>query len=166
MSESIWSPTLPIEARPIYRAIADALERDLSRGVLQGGERLPTHRDLAAALDVTPLTITRAYREASRRGLIEATVGKGTFVRREIPALDPAHAEKGLLDLSKNLVAAIDPLEIEPRMLAALRPVLRDADYQPTEGSLRHRMAGASWMRRSGGRFFRMRTICARWMPM
>ncbi len=61
MSETIWSPRVDSSAVPIYRAIADALERDLGRGVLREGQRLPTHRELAAALDVAPLTVTRAY---------------------------------------------------------------------------------------------------------
>jgi DNA-binding transcriptional MocR family regulator len=150
MSDTIWSPRVDSAAGPIYRAIADALERDLGRGVLREGQRLPTHRELAAALDVTPLTITRAYKEASRRGLIDSTVGRGTFIRGIVPPLDPAHAEPGLLDLSKNVVAATDPLELDSRAAATLRPVIRDVDYLPMAGSLRHRMACAAWMKRAG----------------
>lgn len=150
MSETIWSPRLERGVRPIYRAVADALERDLARGVLREGQRLPTHRELASMLSVTPLTITRAYREASRRGLIESTVGRGTFIRGEVPPLDPAHTEKGILDLSKNVVAATEMLDLEPRAIPELRAILRDADYHPAAGSLRHRMAGAAWLQRTG----------------
>ena len=49
-------------------------------GELKPGERLPTHRDLAYRLGVTVGTVTRAYAEAQRRGLIEGHVGRGSFL--------------------------------------------------------------------------------------
>src|SRR5258708_26095984 len=97
MSETIWSPRVDSSAVPIYRAIADALERDLGRGVLREGQRLPPHRELAAALDVAPLTVTRAYKEPARPGLIDSAVGRGTFIRATLPPLHPAPAEPALL---------------------------------------------------------------------
>src|SRR4029079_14490191 len=81
MSNTLWSPHVRNEGAPIYRAIADALEHDIDNGILRDGVRRPTHRQLAQTLGVTPLTITRAYKEAARRGLIDSTVGRGTFVR-------------------------------------------------------------------------------------
>src|SRR5215210_9015728 len=118
MSNTLWSPRLQANGAPIYRAIADALEHDVESGVLRDGARLPTHRDLAAKLRVTPLTITRAYREAARRGLIDSTVGRGTFVRT---TSENSRAESGLLDLAKNIVSGSDSLDVEPRLLGALR---------------------------------------------
>jgi DNA-binding transcriptional MocR family regulator len=74
----------------VYRSIAQALADDVAQGRLPPGSRLPTHRDLAYRLGVTIGTVTRAYGEAERSGLIEATVGRGTFVR------DPQQIETGL----------------------------------------------------------------------
>src|SRR5712691_13305424 len=105
MSNTLWSPRVHREDAPIYRAIADALERDVTSGVLHDGARLPTHRELAAKLHVTPLTITRAYKEAARRGLIDSSVGRGTFVRSTTNAFEmPGPAEGSILDLAKNVV--------------------------------------------------------------
>src|SRR5688572_3303711 len=101
MTITSWSPRVPPDASPVYQAIADALERDIESGMVRDGQRLPTHRDLAATLGLTPLTVTRAYKEAARRGLIQSTVGRGTFVRA---ASDAPKGESGLLDLSKNVV--------------------------------------------------------------
>src|SRR6185369_2148320 len=96
MSNTIWQPRLARHDRPIYRAIANALERDLAAGVLREGSRLPTHRELALRLKVTPLTITRAYREAAQRGIVESSVGRGTFVRGGGAApVDPALSPGG-----------------------------------------------------------------------
>src|SRR3954468_7731395 len=76
-----WLPDLSQLRGPRYRAIADALAADISNGRLPTGVRLPTHRDLAYQLRVTVGTVSRAYAEAERRGLIGGEIGRGTFVR-------------------------------------------------------------------------------------
>src|SRR5688500_7640475 len=78
---TIWSPRLQKSEEPIYARIANALERDVRGGLLVAGSQLPTHRDLARSLGITPVTVTRAYAEAARRGLVESSTGRGTFVR-------------------------------------------------------------------------------------
>ncbi len=71
-----WSPNLEDRHGPRYLAIAEQLARDLDTGRLKPGDRLPTHRDLAWTLGVTVGTVTRAYAEAERRGLIAGEVGR------------------------------------------------------------------------------------------
>ncbi|MFN2602884.1 MAG: PLP-dependent aminotransferase family protein [Gemmatimonadaceae bacterium] len=75
-----WTPALKKSAGPLYHAITNALENDIANGKLRPGELLPTQRELAKRLGVAFTTITRAYAEARKRGLIRATVGRGTFV--------------------------------------------------------------------------------------
>lgn len=130
----------------MYRGIADAIERDISAGVLHEGSRLPTHRKLAQHLGLTTLTITRAYGEAARRGLIESTVGKGTFVRAT-----QRSEERRPLDLSRNIIHGGEDLELGRELLPELRRWLRSGEYQsPASGSARHKAAGATWMSRTG----------------
>src|SRR5215207_2069056 len=76
-----WTPRLAGDTLPLYVAIADALADDTESGRLPAGTRLPTHRALAATLDVDVTTISRAYAEARRRGLVVGHVGRGTYVR-------------------------------------------------------------------------------------
>src|ERR1700737_2327980 len=76
-----WMPDLAGHKGPRYRAIAETLAEDVRNGRLAAGTRLPTHRDLAWKLRVTIGTVSRAYAEAERRGLIAGEVGRGTFVR-------------------------------------------------------------------------------------
>ena len=76
-----WVPEIGGRSGALYRTIADALAEDVAAGRLPHGARLPTHRALAEALQVTVGTVTRAYAEAERRGLVDATVGRGTFVQ-------------------------------------------------------------------------------------
>ena len=66
---------------PKYLRIADALSEDIYAGRLAAGDRLPTHRDLAWHLGVTVGTVSRAYAEAERRGLLVGEVGRGSYVK-------------------------------------------------------------------------------------
>ncbi|BAK99839.1 putative GntR family transcriptional regulator [Oscillibacter valericigenes Sjm18-20] len=67
-------------ARPYYRSIADAMEHDVINGVLEPNTKLPPQRELADFLDVNLSTVTRAYKTCELKGLIYATIGKGTYV--------------------------------------------------------------------------------------
>jgi len=71
---TIWSPELTDRTGPRYLAIADALGEDVRAGALRPGDRLPTHRELARGLSVTVGTVSRAYAEAERRGLVRGEV--------------------------------------------------------------------------------------------
>src|SRR5215468_11111871 len=98
---TIWFPQVEDRPGPRYLAIAQALQEDIERGRLGGGSRLPTHRDLAHRLGVTVGTVSRAYLEAERRGLIDGQVGRGTFVRQlgAAPAFAIRRDERGIVDL-------------------------------------------------------------------
>lgn len=136
---TIWTPVLPQNDTPIYRRIADQLERDVSHGVLLPGSRLPTHRQLAHRLGVTVVTVTRAYSEAHHRGLIESAVGRGSFVRATRRKAGPA-AE---IDFAMNVVAGEFTLgaPLSERIAAVLA-----TPYNVGAGTERHRSAGVAWM--------------------
>lgn len=151
----MWRPELSDAPMPRYLAIADALARDLGNGRLSPGMRLPTHRDLADTLGVTVGTVTRAYAEAARRGLISGEVGRGTFARApDIPS-SPPRSDGALIDLSPNHPPAPD-LEVQRALADTLRAVAGVAHLQtllsyPPEGGLpSHRAAGAEWIARAG----------------
>ncbi|HEY0159209.1 MAG TPA: PLP-dependent aminotransferase family protein [Thermoanaerobaculia bacterium] len=140
---TLWSPRLPDSDAPIYERIADALERDVRGGVLVSGSQLPTHRDLARVLGITPVTVTRAYAEAARRGLVESTTGRGTFIRAARRDSAPA----GEIDLAAN--AVVVPLPSASRMLLErAAEALTTSTYGNLLGSDRHRAAGAAYIGR------------------
>ena len=64
------------DARPIYTQIIDGFKEQISTGVLQSGEKLPSVRELA----INPNTIQRAYRTLEVEGWIATVPGKGCFV--------------------------------------------------------------------------------------
>ena len=68
------------DARPIYSQIVDGFRERIIAGLLPAGEKLPSVRELAAALTINPNTIARAYRELESGGWIATVPGKGCFV--------------------------------------------------------------------------------------
>lgn len=87
--DTTWTPSLANDAGPKYLALSRALREAIRAGELPEGSRLPTVRDLAWRLDVTPGTVSRAYQIVTQEGLLEATVGRGTFVAARAPRLGP-----------------------------------------------------------------------------
>lgn len=67
-------------ARPVYRQIADRIRDDVAAGRLGAGERLPPIRTLARQLGVNRDTVALAYEALAADGVVESTVGRGTFV--------------------------------------------------------------------------------------
>lgn len=66
---------------PVYQQIADQIRDQVSRGLLTPGERLPPIRELARRLGVNRDTVSSAYETLAAEGVIDARVGRGTFVR-------------------------------------------------------------------------------------
>jgi DNA-binding transcriptional MocR family regulator len=75
-----WRPDKREIHSPVYRCLADMLERDIKDGTLPPNTKLPPQRELADFLDLNLTTVTRAYKLCEERGLIHAVIGKGTFV--------------------------------------------------------------------------------------
>ena len=156
---TIWTPDLSSLQGPRYLAIADALAADLAAGQLSPGDRLPTHRDLAYRLGITVGTVSRAYAEAHRRGLIAGEVGRGTYIQAsgrnsdQHPGLSVHEAPPDLFDFSLNLPAkgpagrALADTLGELSRSHSLAPML---DYQPDAGMRHHRAAGAEWLGMNG----------------
>lgn len=69
----------------IYMVVADFIAGQIERGERAGGSRLPSELDLSIMWGVARMTIRRAIRELSERGLVRAVHGKGTFITRPLP---------------------------------------------------------------------------------
>ncbi|HWJ75596.1 MAG TPA: PLP-dependent aminotransferase family protein [Kaistia sp.] len=142
-----WKPVVDRGAGPLFRGIVDALAADIASGRLAPGDRLPPQRALAEALEIDFTTVTRAYAEAQRQGLVEAQVGRGTFVRR--PHKRPP---SGRIDLAMNM----PPRPADPRLAARLWQGIAALGetqgldllmrYQAPGGTAEDRAAGAGFL--------------------
>jgi DNA-binding transcriptional MocR family regulator len=147
-----WVPTLSEWQGPMFLRIADALAADIASGRLVRGEQLPTHRSLASALDLDLTTVTRAYGEARRRGLLEARVGQGTFVSETTARAAPDLAAPINIDLSMNLPPQPVEANLDLRIAQGLAAIRTGAGfsaylgYSRPGGSLQEREAAAGWL--------------------
>jgi GntR family transcriptional regulator/MocR family aminotransferase len=73
----------------MFLRIARSLVRDIERGRLGPGERLPSSRALAQSLSVHRNTVVSAYAELAAEGWIRTSEASGTFVASDLPRARP-----------------------------------------------------------------------------
>ncbi len=101
--------------------------------------------------------MTRAYGEAERRGLIAGEVGRGTFVREQVPLGLPSPAKENLSERFIDLSYNFPPGHPDDRVvaeavaeIAAQGRLSRVLGYEMGLGQPQHRAAGAAWLAESG----------------
>ncbi|MDR7127289.1 PLP-dependent aminotransferase family protein [Pseudotabrizicola sp. 4114] len=145
--KSPWLPRMTDGEGHASDRLTNAISEDILSGHLQGGDRLPAHRDLAWKLDIGVGTVTKAYAALERRGLLRSVKGRGTFV-------SATRSRKGaLVDLSANVL----PLVLGNRLLArSLSAISRkiDSDHvnlrPPPAGHDEHRRLLGRWLEQLG----------------
>jgi GntR family transcriptional regulator/MocR family aminotransferase len=74
---------------PIYLQIANAVMREMKRGRIGPGIKLPGTRQMSEILTVHRKTVVRAYEELDAQGWIEMRPSQGTFTSKELPEINP-----------------------------------------------------------------------------
>ena len=100
-----------------------AMETDIAAGRLVRGQQLPTHRALAKTLGIDLTTVTRAYSEARRRGLIEARVGQGSFVSETSARRAVTCRTRSAIDLSMNVPPHPLEAQLDERIMPGLEAI-------------------------------------------
>jgi len=98
----------------------------IARGVYHPGDKLPTVREVAARLKVNPNTVSKAYRDLERDGILVSRRGTGVFVHAD--ALPEATARRQSLVLERleravgeAIDAGLDGHEIQEVLIEALQ---------------------------------------------
>lgn len=94
----------PGDEVPIYRQICRQITDLIAGGRLGPGEKLPSHRELAARLVIAPLTVKKAYDVLEAEGFLGTQRGRGTYVSLTLPAIDPALLRERLRESARRLV--------------------------------------------------------------
>ncbi|HEU4727307.1 MAG TPA: PLP-dependent aminotransferase family protein [Kofleriaceae bacterium] len=162
---------------PLYRQIAEAIERDIASGRFRSGDRLPSIRILARQLDVARKTVRAAFTELEKRGRISCLPRSGVFIAdvapgratlraREaarVPRFDHARVTLPRRPVSPrarfDLLGGVPALDTAPTVELARafrRSLARDRghalmDYGDARGLERLRAAFASWLARTRG---------------
>jgi len=80
----------PTDPRPIYVQIVDEVRRCMVMRTISPGDPLPSVRQLAGDLRINPNTVSQAYQELERLGLVEVRRGQGTFLTN----VSASHAQR------------------------------------------------------------------------
>ena len=67
-------------SRPLYEQIVSQIKAQIMSGELEAGEAPPSIRSLARSLQISVLTVQKAYDILQEDDFIETTAGKGCYV--------------------------------------------------------------------------------------
>jgi GntR family transcriptional regulator len=104
MEKHSWIIVSLGDPRPLYLQVIEQIKRRVAVGDLPPGTELPSIRQLAADLNISVITIKRAYLELEREGVIFTRQGKGSVVADK-PGLQASIQER---ELSEHLEKAAD----------------------------------------------------------
>ncbi len=65
---------------PLYMQIVDQTKLAIAKGFFKNGDRFPSVRELSRQLLVNQATVSKAFKELDRQGIIETKPGIGTFI--------------------------------------------------------------------------------------
>jgi len=99
---------------PVYRQIGDQIKQMVMAGRLPAGEQLDSVRQLAARLNVTAMTVAKAYARLSAQGVVITRPGKGVFVAGGGSGLSYTARRRVLGRLLDQVVAEAYQLDISP----------------------------------------------------
>jgi GntR family transcriptional regulator len=90
--------------KPIYQQLFEQLSAQIINGQLKEGLCLPPIRTVARELQISVITVKKAWEELERAGFIVTMVGKGCFVAR-LTAVDLSgkRTEMALDKLKKDI---------------------------------------------------------------
>jgi len=91
--------------QPVGDVIVEDVWLAVVEGRLESGQRLPTARQLAITLGVSPRTVERAYAALERRGVTAARPGEGTFVRLDPPAPEELERHRAFAALCREVAS-------------------------------------------------------------
>ncbi|MFZ4720000.1 MAG: PLP-dependent aminotransferase family protein [Ilumatobacteraceae bacterium] len=116
------------------RGIAAAVGRMITDGTLAPGTRMPTVRELASVLKVSPTTVSEAWQSLAQVGAIDARGRQGTYVRQPTGPITPRRYRRVTegpghfaLDLSSGTP--------DPDLLPDLGPVIARVSRQSLTSS-------------------------------
>ncbi len=147
-----WKPKRDKLETPVYKSLAELMESDIRSGKLNPGDKLPPQRELADYLDLNLSTITRAFKLCEMKGLINGTIGKGTYISYNIQSsplllstLNDDYIDMGaafpIYDQNKYIIDIIKKNLKKDKVLSLL-------EYAPTEGTLSHRKTAVKYLKR------------------
>ncbi|HXM55863.1 MAG TPA: FCD domain-containing protein [Candidatus Dormibacteraeota bacterium] len=134
----------------VFREVLRRIEDHIEANHLQPGDRLPSDRDLAVALDVSRPLVRQAIKVLESLGRVTAHQGSGTYVQAASHRVAVRELTRGLPfdeDILEQVLPARVGIELEvlraafrnrtPEMLQALREALAAREQQRLPDAVR-----------------------------
>lgn len=87
---------------PIYRQLIDQIKQAIRMQLLSANDQLPSVRNLATALQINPMTISKAFAQLELEGILIRKRGVGMLVADNQPKVNiSAEVESALTNLVK-----------------------------------------------------------------
>lgn len=99
---------------PLYRQVKNLILNKVKSGELSSGYKMPTERELSDQLTVSRNTISSAYKELEKEGILISKQGKGTFVAEESTLMASGEFRERIirfidLGLDEAIEAGVEP---------------------------------------------------------
>ena len=120
-------------SEPIYRQLIEQVKRRVAAGQIRAGDEIPSVRELAQALAVHPMTISKAYSMLEAEGVLERRRGLSMVVAAQHRRAQPASSRIELLRPTLER-AAQEARQLQlPRaeVLALMKTLLDQEDLKP-----------------------------------
>ncbi|MEM7017552.1 MAG: GntR family transcriptional regulator [Pseudomonadota bacterium] len=103
------------DSRPMYLQIMEQINQRVAIGDWPPGTKLPSIRELAVALQVSVITVKRAYLELERQGVILTRQGKGSWINDQLDIVNVQMQEleehlQRVAELSESMAMSEDDL--------------------------------------------------------
>ena len=104
---------------PIYRQLVEQVRRLSAGGQLQPGDAMPSVREIAQALALNPMTVSKAYSLLEMEGVLARRRGLGMVVADSAPAR-PADRADLLRPTLERAALEARQLELDPDTVLSL----------------------------------------------
>lgn len=97
LNASCFAGVGPGSPEPIYRQLVEQVRRSVAGGQIRAGDEIPSVRELAKALSVHPMTISKAYAMLQAQGVLQRRRGQTMVVADQHRCAKPAASRLELL---------------------------------------------------------------------
>lgn len=88
----------PNSETPLYMQIVEQTKLAIAKGYFRNGDKFPSVRELSRELLINQATVSKAFRELDKQGIIETQAGIGTFI-----SFDDEKISQRIEDITKKL---------------------------------------------------------------
>ncbi len=110
----------PSSGVPIYKQLFNQIERMVLSGYFAQGDTLPSVRQVAADLEVNPMTVSKAYGLLEERGYLTRLRGKGMVVAKRDDEVSEQEKIAMLNTMIEKLIAEAEFMGVNRQKLQQL----------------------------------------------